>query len=123
MSHGLHIIADLHSCVNHKLLFELNQTVQDGLIQAIGDVGLTPLVPCFYQFHSDDGTPDGYTGGVILAESHLMVHTWPWEAKVNACVYVCNYSRDNSARAEKVLRSLIELFGSNDPRIQRVWRT
>jgi hypothetical protein len=38
----------------------------------------------------------GVTGVVLLAESHLAVHTWP-AAAVTLDVYVCN-SGDNSAR-------------------------
>ena len=43
--------------------------------------------------------PAGITGVVLLAESHLAVHTWPELAAATLDVYVCNFGADNSARA------------------------
>ena len=54
--------------------------------------------------------PGGVTGVVLLAESHLAVHTWPEIDAATLDVYVCNLGADNSARAELVLAALIEAF-------------
>ncbi len=72
------------------------------------DAGLTPLGTYFYQFHDDAGKAAGVTGTVVLAESHLAIHTWPESGDITLDVYVCNYSRDNSERARKVFRRVIE---------------
>ena len=55
----------------------------------------------------------GITGVVLLAESHLAVHTWPEMAAVTLDVYVCNYGSDNAAKAHALFDALCAAF---DPR-------
>lgn len=43
---------------------------------------------------------------MLLAESHLAIHTWPEHGFVTVDVYVCNLASDNSAKAEQLFRSL-----------------
>jgi len=47
---------------------------------------------------------------VLLAESHLAVHTWPEQGVVTLDVFVCNLLGDNSERAQALLDALIEGF-------------
>jgi S-adenosylmethionine/arginine decarboxylase-like enzyme len=47
---------------------------------------------------------------VLLAESHLAVHTWPEISGVTIDAYVCNFSDDNSQRAQQLLNQLIAAF-------------
>ena len=47
---------------------------------------------------------------MLLAESHLAVHTWPELGAATLDVYVCNLGADNSARAEALLDALIAAF-------------
>jgi len=49
-------------------------------------------------------------GAVILAESHLAVHTWPELNDVTLDLYVCNFGRDNSAAARTACAQLIAVF-------------
>ena len=62
------------------------------------DAGLTVVGERFHQFE-----PQGVTGAVILAESHLAIHTWPEIGFVTLDVYVCNYTTDNTAKAERAV--------------------
>ena len=55
--------------------------------------------------------PAGVTGVVLLAESHLALHTWPELGVVTLDVYVCNRGIDNGARAQQLLNALIAVFG------------
>ena len=50
--------------------------------------------------------PQGVTGTVLLAESHLAIHTWPEIGFVSIDVYVCNLKADNSARAHALYDAL-----------------
>lgn len=59
----------------------------------------------------------GITGVVLLAESHLAVHTWPELGAVTLDTYVCNVGADNSARAHALMTALIALFSPG--RIER----
>jgi S-adenosylmethionine decarboxylase len=72
----------------------------------------------FHRF--DEG--GGVTGVVLLAESHLAVHTWPELAAVTLDVYVCNFGRDNSARAEALLAALQGAFGASGVELHRLQR-
>ena len=67
--------------------------------------GLTILGDLFHQF--DGG---GVTGTVVLAESHLAIHTWPELQSVTLDAYVCNYTQDNSGKARQVVSDLMGLF-------------
>ncbi len=76
--------------------------------------GLTPLGAYFYQFLDDQGAPAGVTGTVVLAESHLAIHTWPETGDVTLDVYVCNFSRDNGDCARQVYQRVIEMLNPED---------
>ena len=47
---------------------------------------------------------------MILAESHLAVHTWPELKAVTLDLYVCNFSQDNSAAARTAFDGLLAVF-------------
>jgi len=72
---------------------------------SINRAGLTILGDLFHEF--DGG---GVTGTVVLAESHLAMHTWPELQSVTLDVYVCNYTQDNSAKARQVVADLMGLY-------------
>ena len=117
---GLHIIADLYNCPKNDLLVSSTQ-LRDLGVKACTDAGLTVLGDHFYQFDGADGTQQGgSTGAVVLAESHLAIHTWPERDGATLDVYVCNYTADNTAKAESVYRSLIKAFKPGDVLVERV---
>ncbi|KAF5290707.1 hypothetical protein FQR65_LT20606 [Abscondita terminalis] len=53
---------------------------------------LTWLEDRWVKFPDYQGQPGGVTGTVLLAESHLAIHTWPETGCVTVDVYVCNFS-------------------------------
>ncbi|HZE90877.1 MAG TPA: S-adenosylmethionine decarboxylase, partial [Rhizobacter sp.] len=59
---------------------------------------------------ASSSSPGGVTGVVLLAESHLAVHTWPELGAVTLDVYVCNRCTDNTRRAHLLLESLLAVF-------------
>jgi S-adenosylmethionine decarboxylase proenzyme len=79
--------------------------------------GLTVVGECFYQFE-----PQGVTGTVLLAESHLAIHTWPEMGSVTIDVYVCNYTTDNTAKAERLFQLLERKLHPSRTHIQAVHR-
>lgn len=66
--------------------------------------------------------PAGITGVVLLAESHLAVHTWPELGRVTLDVYVCNLGRDNSACAQALMAQLAAQFEPTERQMQQLWR-
>src|SRR4029079_658746 len=96
---GLHINADLYNCPKGELLTS-SEKLRSLCVNACREVGLTVLGEHFYQFDGAKGTQDGgATGAVVLAESHLAVHTWPERAGATLDVYVCNFTSDNTHKA------------------------
>jgi len=47
---------------------------------------------------------------VLLAESHLCIHTWPERRAATLDVYVCNFGADHSAKAQALMAALLALF-------------
>ena len=119
---GLHIVADLYNCPSADLLTSA-QALRLLCTRACQAAGLSVLGEHFYQFDGFDAVQDGgATGAVILAESHLAVHTWPERGEVSLDVYVCNVSADNSLKAEKLYQLMIEALQPADIVVERIWR-
>ncbi len=119
---GLHIIADLYQCESHAQLVSAKK-LRLLCMKACQNAGLTALFEHFYQFDSFDQVQDGgATGAVILAESHLAIHTWPETANATLDIYVCNVSADNSTKAEKLYAELLTCLKPADTVVHRVLR-
>jgi S-adenosylmethionine decarboxylase proenzyme len=119
---GLHIIADLYNCQKGELLVS-SQKLRELCVGACTAAGLTVLGDHFYQFDGADGTQQGgSTGAVVLAESHLAIHTWPERDGATLDVYVCNYTSDNTAKAEAVYKTLLTGLKPGDVLVERVQR-
>lgn len=119
---GLHIIADLYNCPQRDFLTSA-EVLQQLCVGACESAGLSILGQHFYQFASfGHGQVGGATGAVVLAESHLAIHTWPERSGATLDIYVCNVSGDNSPRAELAFSALIAALEPADVLVKRVWR-
>jgi len=119
---GLHIIADLYNCQKGELLVSSHK-LRELCVNACTDVGLTVLGDHFYQFDGANGTQDGgATGAVVLAESHLAIHTWPERDGATLDVYVCNFTADNTDKAERVYSTLVKALKPGDVLTERIQR-
>jgi len=107
---GLHLIADLHDCRCPPGFLLDAAGLEDFCVDACHRHGLTVVGRLFHAFRDSAGQPAGVTGTVVLAESHLAVHTWPEIGGVTLDVYVCNFSGDNSARAQALFTEVIAAF-------------
>ena len=107
---GLHLIADLHDCrCARELLFDASE-LESFCVAGYTRHGLTVVGRLFHAFRDAAGSPAGVTGTVVLAESHLAIHTWPEVAGVTLDVYVCNFSGDNSTNARNLFAEIIAAF-------------
>ena len=98
---GLHILAEFHDCAGDRRLLQEADALAALCRRACVEAGLDVVAAAFHQF------PDaGATGALVLAESHLAVHTWPELDAVTLDLYVCNHSRDNRAAAEAAFTAL-----------------
>jgi len=106
---GLHILAEFHDCACAADAMRDPAAVRRLCLAACETAGLTVVGQVFHGFGTPEA-PAGATGAVVLAESHLAVHTWPELDAVTFDLYVCNYSQDNRAAAEAAYRSLTAAF-------------
>ena len=109
--HGLHLSAEFHGCTGEPHWLTDARRLHAAGIQCVTAAGLHAVGALFHPFPaSDSGGPGGVTGVVLLAESHLALHTWPEMAAVTLDVYVCNRSGDHSGQARQVMAALQALF-------------
>jgi S-adenosylmethionine decarboxylase len=80
--------------------------LREHCLKLVKDAGLSSVGEFFHQFGGDGGV----TGMVVLAESHMSLHTWPEKNYVTVDVYVCSYSQDNRPRARQLYQSLLDTF-------------
>ena len=104
--HGLHLTADLQGCSPHLAFFTDPAALRSLCLHAVRDSALQPVGELFHTFPA----PGGVTGVVLLAESHLAVHTWPELCSVTLDVYVCNLGADNTHKAHALLDALLLAF-------------
>lgn len=102
---GLHLIGDLGGCRCDPHLLLDGESFKEKCVALVNESGLTVMDASFHQFEGS-----GFTGTVVLAESHLAIHTWPERQGLTLDVYVCNYSADNSAKARALFDSIIGYF-------------
>ena len=107
---GLHLTADLHQCACATQWLTDAQMLGPRCVRAAADVGLQAVAQLFHTFPATPHGPGGVTATVLLAESHLCVHTWPEQRAVSLDVYVCNFGGDHSARARALMAVLTQIF-------------
>ncbi len=114
---GTHIIADLYQCQAATVMTD-RDLLEQTCLAYIRDAGLLDVGSAFYGFPGEGGV----TGTVVLAESHLCLHTWPEHGYVSLDVFVCNYSADNTRAAHNLADRLIALFRPERVRRQEIAR-
>ena len=103
---GLHVMGDLYDvkCDTEYMLD--SDLLRAHCLKLVKDAGLSSVGDFFHQFGGDGGV----TGMVVLAESHMSLHTWPEKNYVTVDVYVCSYSQDNRPRARSLYQALLDTF-------------
>lgn len=119
---GLHLTADLYGCNCDGSLLIDARALAALCRRAVDDAQLTVVDDKFFTFPDYQGQPGGVTGAVLLAESHLALHTWPERSGVTLDVYVCNFSTDNSGKAEQLMNDLIIAFRPAEQNTNRILR-
>jgi spermidine synthase len=119
---GLHLTGDLFECgCSAALLTDL-----DALSKLCRDVTnestLTIVDEKWHLFPEWNGEPGGITGTILLAESHLAIHTWPERRGVTLDVYVCNFTADNTGKAEQLFDALMVAFRPSTQVVNRITR-
>jgi S-adenosylmethionine decarboxylase len=117
---GLHLTADLFGCRDPDGLMRDDAALSAFCERVARDAGLTVVGR---QFHAFEPRGDaGVTGVLLLAESHLAVHTWPELGAVTLDVFVCNNACDNSHKAHQLVDALVLRFEPLRAQRQRLLR-
>jgi len=84
---GQHVLAEFFECdpniLNNVVLIEKL------MLEAALECGATIVQKCFHMFN-----PYGVSGVVIIAESHLAIHTWPELGYAAVDLFTCGDSCD-----------------------------
>ncbi len=88
---GAHLLADMHGISADKL--KDAAVLEDLLCHSAQTAGAQILFSHFHSF----GTGQGITGVVLLAESHISIHTWPEFGFAAADIFMCGQAQPQRA--------------------------
>ncbi len=108
---GTHLLLELKNC-NPRVLDDL-PFIRETLLTAAREAGGTILGESFHQFH-----PQGVTGIVAIAESHICIHTWPEFRYAAADIFTCG----EHFQPEKAALFLIDKLEAKEPSVQAIKR-
>jgi S-adenosylmethionine decarboxylase len=119
---GLHLTADLRGCRCDGIWLTDADRLLARCVDLVQAAGLQAVAQLAHSFPATEHGPGGVTATVLLAESHLCVHTWPEQAGATLDVYVCNLGADHSAKAQALLAALLQLFDAHTVQQQALQR-
>lgn len=96
---GYHIIADLYG-VEFDLI-DKEKDIKILLENSVLISNLTKINSYYYQFN-----PHGATGIVLLAESHISIHTWPEYNLVTLDIYTCGDTSKAEIAYDYIIKTL-----------------
>ena len=108
---GTHLLLELKDC-NPQLLDDLDY-IRESLIQTAKDIGAHVVGESFHQF-----SPQGVTGILSIAESHISIHTWPEYGYAAADIFSCG----TSFRPREAANKLAEALECRNPEIKEIKR-
>ncbi len=96
---GRHLLVELNDC-DREVLNDLD-LIRDAMLTAAIKCGAVVLGDSFHRF-----SPQGVSGVVVIAESHLSVHTWPEYGYAAVDVFTCGSAVDPQKAAEVIIEKL-----------------
>ena len=79
---GTHLLLELWEC-SPEILKDLDK-VREAMVSAANEAKATVVEVAFHEFN-----PFGISGMVIIAESHLSIHTWPEYGYAAVDIFTC----------------------------------
>lgn len=108
---GTHLLVELKNC-NPEILKDLN-SVKTILVDAAKKANATIVDVTFHEF-----SPFGISGVVVIAESHLTIHTWPEYGFAAVDVFTCG----ETIQPEIAAQYIVEAFECKNPSIVEMKR-
>lgn len=79
---GRHILVEYFGC-DRAIINDL-ETVRSAMLHTAEEIQVTVINEVIHQFN-----PHGISGVVVIAESHLAIHTWPDHGCVSIDIFSC----------------------------------
>jgi S-adenosylmethionine decarboxylase len=108
---GTHLLVELREC-NTEILKNLEK-VRNALVSAAKEAKATIVDVSFHEFN-----PFGISGVVVIAESHLTIHTWPEYDYAAIDIFTCG----DIIKPEVAASFLIKQFECKNPSIVEMKR-
>jgi S-adenosylmethionine decarboxylase len=108
---GKHLLVELQDC-DREALNDLD-FLRDAMVTAAVECGAVVLGESFHHFN-----PQGVSGVVVIAESHLSIHTWPEYGYAAVDVFTCG----TTVIPEKAAEVLVEKLASKNYSLQEIQR-
>jgi S-adenosylmethionine decarboxylase len=99
---GRHLLLELYDC-SSEILNNL-ETVKAALVEAAKRAEATIIDVLFHEFN-----PFGISGVVVIAESHLSIHTWPEYRYAAVDIFSCG----ETLKPAEAASYLVEQFGAS----------
>lgn len=107
---GRHLIAEYYDC--DRAIIDDLEGVAVHLKAAAEEVGATIVSEAFHRY-----APQGVSGTLLIAESHLSIHTWPEVGYVAVDIFTCG-----GLDPRPGFRLLAERLGARTSRMQEIVR-
>ena len=108
---GNHLIIEMHDCLSERL--DDIHWVEGVLVEAAKQAQATIIDIFFHKF-----SPIGVSGVVVIAESHIAVHTWPEYHYAAVDIFSCG----KTLKGFEAAAYIIEQFRSTRPSVVEVRR-
>ena len=108
---GTHLLCEYYECDSSKI--DDIEIISDALITAANKCKVTILEKSFHKF-----SPQGVSGVVVIAESHISIHTWPEHNYAAVDFFTCSEVCDT----ELIIDYLKNIFGSKRCETNKIMR-
>jgi len=108
---GTHLLLELRDC-NPEILKDLEK-VKNIMVSAVKEAKATIIEVSFHEFN-----PFGISGIVVIAESHMSIHTWPEYRYAAVDIFTCG----EVIKPEVAAAYLIKRFECKSPSIVELKR-
>lgn len=98
--HGIHIAMECGGC--RRALLKDQDLLKSTMIQCAEEAGATVVDSLIHSYN-----PAGLSGVVIIAESHIAIHTWPGIGYASFDIYTCG-KRDLAEQIAGLLEKAFE---------------
>lgn len=84
---GRHILVEMYDC--DPAVLDDQDLIRNEMLRAAELAGATIVGDVFHKF-----TPQGVSGAIVIAESHLSIHTWPEYRYAALDLFTCGTNVD-----------------------------